>query len=1143
MKTANYLILSQYKENSDYDDLVGFLYHFPEKYKNQIKPNSEFIYYEPSKNGTGSYFGYGKIGSIGTRKDGQFFAQIIDYHPFPKEVYLKREDGSLWEDTSTYNAQNAVRYSTKSIIDNICKAGNLIPKRHPISFQTRARTVDMLGRQQIAGIPTAINELFKNAHDAYADNVIVDYYTSDKLFVLRDDGLGMTLDDLTNRWLTLGTDSKVENSKNLRPPQVDPTKQKRPSMGEKGIGRLAVSIIGPQVLILSRSKRFNENNEPVLGDVIAAFINWGLFEVPGINIDQITIPIRTFIGETLPNENDVIEMAEEVKANLESFHEQVPDDLYERISNELNSFRFDPKAEEIFFQNSDIQQIKDIGDGEQNPLILSKFSGTHFYITPSDESILEDLTTDSDEPSELEKYLLGFTNTMLPGHKTPHIKASFRQHNKTDDLSIDIIKESKFFTPEDFTKSDHHFYGSFDEYGQFHGFVSIYGKEPVEYHLPWPGNYGKKTDCGTFCINFAALQGTPAESSLPPLTQREMYTKTEKHGGLYIYKDGIRVLPYGDANFDFLEIEKRRAKNAGTAYFSYRKMFGAIEINQKENSDLREKAGREGFQENKAYRQFKDILKHFLQQVAADFTHEKGIYSDAFINEKNTYKAQDKLRKKREERKTEKRTKFLHDFKQALGKLQSLEHIEGVEKTKKNLKQQLNHILVFDDSEKIASKIIELESNVLNELSALEKEYSISRPQGIVIKTKTDNNLWIAYQAELNNALDTVFEPTKEYIEKTISDAIQDARVEVDRRRRIETSLKSHISETKKNANSESKQVLKQNDSVDTEVKKVARESIRRIEETIRSVTEDFNKTDFSNMTETEIAKLRLSYEDQIDSVAAKEKKTLQTIQTLLESVSWEFDDQGNIATDLDIYEANERALDEANEQIKSDMQLAQIGTAINIINHEFDSSIRTVRRNLSRLKAWADVNENLQEIYNDVRASFEHIDGYLTLFSPLNRRLYRTKISVYGQEIYEFLSDLFKVRLERHNISFVATERFKDHFELGYPSTFYPTFVNLVDNAIYWLGKTYSTEKSITLDIKNNSFAISDNGPGIRDAIKDKIFDLGFSTKENGRGMGLFIAQQSLKELGYDLAVESGNTGTTFKIIKHDYENNDDGL
>ncbi|MCY4462099.1 MAG: hypothetical protein OXC26_17180 [Albidovulum sp.] len=41
-------------------------------------------------------------------------------------------------------------------------------------FHVRARTVDLLGRQQIAGIPTAISELFKNSHDAYARNVEVD---------------------------------------------------------------------------------------------------------------------------------------------------------------------------------------------------------------------------------------------------------------------------------------------------------------------------------------------------------------------------------------------------------------------------------------------------------------------------------------------------------------------------------------------------------------------------------------------------------------------------------------------------------------------------------------------------------------------------------------------------------------------------------------------------------------------------------------------------------------------------------------------------------------------------------------------------------------------------------------------------------
>ena len=118
------------------------------------------------------------------------------------------------------------------------------------TFKTRARTIDMLGRQQIAGIPTAISELFKNAHDAYADRVEIDYYRSDGLFVLRDDGIGMTADDFMDRWLTIGTESKFDPAK--RPPQAA-GKDVRPMLGEKGIGRLAIATIGSQLLVLTRA--------------------------------------------------------------------------------------------------------------------------------------------------------------------------------------------------------------------------------------------------------------------------------------------------------------------------------------------------------------------------------------------------------------------------------------------------------------------------------------------------------------------------------------------------------------------------------------------------------------------------------------------------------------------------------------------------------------------------------------------------------------------------------------------------------------------------------------------------------------------------------------------------------------------------
>ena len=132
----------------------------------------------------------------------------------------------------------------------------------------------MLGRQQIADASTAISELFKNAHDAYADHVEVDFFRSDALLVIRDDGIGMTSDEFESNWLVLGTDSKVVSSAGMesyRPPD----KPERAVMGEKGIGRLAIAFLGPQVLVLTRSVKNGERDTLVM-----CYVHWGLFEQP-----------------------------------------------------------------------------------------------------------------------------------------------------------------------------------------------------------------------------------------------------------------------------------------------------------------------------------------------------------------------------------------------------------------------------------------------------------------------------------------------------------------------------------------------------------------------------------------------------------------------------------------------------------------------------------------------------------------------------------------------------------------------------------------------------------------------------------------------------------------------------------------------
>ncbi len=92
------------------------------------------------------------------------------------------------------------------------------PTTHHV--RVRARTVDMMGRQQVHGIPSALSELIKNAHDAYATRCWFNMYRPENRMSILDNGLGMTPDDVHERWLELATDAQEPSR---RSPDLDAT--------------------------------------------------------------------------------------------------------------------------------------------------------------------------------------------------------------------------------------------------------------------------------------------------------------------------------------------------------------------------------------------------------------------------------------------------------------------------------------------------------------------------------------------------------------------------------------------------------------------------------------------------------------------------------------------------------------------------------------------------------------------------------------------------------------------------------------------------------------------------------------------------------------------------------------------------------
>jgi len=984
------------------------------------------------------------------------------------------------------------------------------------NFKTSARTLDMLGRQQIAGIPTATSELFKNAYDAYADEVEVDYFRHTDCLLIRDNGYGMTRDEFESKWLTIGTDSKYGKKTQINPFN----KPERPIMGEKGIGRLAISAIGPQVLILTRAFRDDETHS-----LVVSFINWEIFGLPGLVLEDIHIPIHEFEENNVPNLNTVQELVSEVVNSLANVENKIDKMEYQRILEQLTSFQVNPSEWDSFF----------------NELLLSDSSiGTHFYISPVDESLASSLDKDynSGEISSMQKMLLGFTNTMNP--EAPHvINTAFRDY-KTEDLttSNNLIDQAIFFTPEDCTQADHHFSGGFDEYGQFSGQVNVYNEETFQHEIPWFGANGKQTLCGPFSITVHYLQGTEKDTLLSSDDWKPLHSKTNILGGLYIYRDGIRILPYGDSDYDWLDIEKRRTKSAKYYFFSHRLMMGYIDIRHEDNVQLREKAGREGFIENKAYRQLKDILTNFFLQLSNDFFRvDGGPKSELWAQKKAVFDRAHKAKLKRDKQATSKKI----NFQKSLGVFHETKNQipQYLEAAHSKAEEELQALSTVEDHDELARKMLKIELLVSKEITGIEERYRVSNPRGFVMNADLRRE-WEAYQEEWSRINVECFQSAKKKLSKSIDSYRSDYQVELNKRVRLQQAIDEIATSVEKSVGRESKQTKEAIKEVSKQVVGLTSEVMVTLSDSLKSLQVEFSRLDMSKLGDDELFNKRLEIEEKITTEAIKHKEILESVQSQLNSIHWTKDEDGHIVTQADINDALENEIEELRGQISVDVELSQLGLAVGVIHHEFTSTAQSIRENIKGLKALSEVSDKYATLYNNLRANFEHLDNYLSLFAPLDRRMHKRKEDISYKEISAFILDIFSGRFQRHNIELKPTKGFNRRSIFASRSKIYPVFVNIVDNAVYWLKQTDDNiDKTIRLHADDDGFYISNNGPPIQETIKEKIFELGYSKKETpygrGRGMGLHITKDVLKSIGYEVFVSEArkDSNVTFSIKK----------
>jgi len=95
--------------------------------------------------------------------------------------------------------------------------------------------------------------------------------------------------------------------------------------------------------------------------------------------------------------------------------------------------------------------------------------------------------------------------------------------------------------------------------------------------------------------------------------------------------------------------------------------------------------------------------------------------------------------------------------------------------------------------------------------------------------------------------------------------------------------------------------------------------------------------------------------------------------------------------------------------------------------------------------------------------------------------------------------------------------------------------FVNIIRNAIQALEGQADADIIVVLNAayaeNEVQISVSDNGPGIPEEARTKVFQPNFTTKSNGNGLGLAISKRIVEGSGGRIEFETSDKGTTFYI------------
>jgi len=431
----------------------------------------------------------------------------------------------------------------------------------------------MLSDQLIKNNVVALTELAKNSYDADASWVQIrignmfnfgkeGLKEREKPFVeIEDDGDGMSFETIRDAWMNPASPNKFIK----RQEDKVRTRKGRILQGEKGIGRYAVFQIGKKVEIYTRERIGRDKG----AEEVHLVTDLSEYTAELLSKKKTPTSKKPLFFDQLSSKYYIRDKPIRIKSGMLKVEGQ----SRER-ENHGTLIRITELNYEWTYSNT--KKIREILSRMQSPFRKTDFAVSIIY-EAEDVLVFEDLTVEE----VLEEALLEMAGSVNENGICKYsLNGEKGRIDLVENLKQDAVKENR-----------EHF---FDD------------KSTRTHDL----------QCGPFQVRFCVYDLDRIDDPALKRYIREHRT--------YIYRDGIRVYPYGDSDNDWIKLDIYRGVYRAGAYLSNDQLIGYISISSKANPGLRDKTNREGLlEQGTAYEDLRLLTLSTLNFLHSEFQRYK----------------------------------------------------------------------------------------------------------------------------------------------------------------------------------------------------------------------------------------------------------------------------------------------------------------------------------------------------------------------------------------------------------------------------------------------------------------------------------------------------------------------------------------